>query len=404
MRPLGDVLPTEVILSTLQTPIVQMAGCTGITWQGISFEADKDLAISATNCQSVSFNTCQFWNSGGYGLVLSGSSNVVEACDFRQLGQGGVSTWGGNRSTLTPSGTLIENCQFQSFGRLFWTYQPAIQILQDNDYNPLCMGITVQHNEIHSGPHDAIIYSGSSHTIQYNKIYDVDQFTSDAGAIYTSGCEWGTQGNQIKNNLIFNCGGPLGGFISGIYIDGGGSGVDIEGNILYKSGQLCGIQHNGGRDVQTRYNISYGHWYGIDISNVIFSINNNSSGSQTNFLQKLQYYNYQSAPWSTAYPNLAVIPNTYAQLPGSHWLEPENSVCYGNLQFGGSTDAYRQTSNYAPSMGAITTFFTQVGSNISQNPLFTNPANLDFSLQSGSPMFAIPGFPGINTALIGIQK
>jgi hypothetical protein len=41
---------------------------------------------------------------------------------------------------------------------------------------------------------------------------------------------------------------------------------------------------------------------------------------------------------------------------------------------------------------------------VNQDPLFTNPANLDFSLQSGSPMFAIPGFPGINTALIGIQK
>ena len=106
----------------------------------------------------------------------------------------------------------------------------------------------------------------------------------------------------------------------------------------------------------------------------------------------------------SAFVMVPVRPDGAAGAPAPHWLEPENSVCYGNLQFGGSTDAYRQTSNYAPSMGAITTFFTQVGSNISQNPLFTNPANLDFSLQSGSPMFAIPGFPGINTALIGIQK
>ena len=404
LRPNGDVAPTEVLLSTLQTPILKLAGCTGITWQGVSFEADKDVAVSATNCQSVSFNGCQFWNSGGYGLVLSGSSNLVEGCDFRQLGQGGVWVWGGNRSTLTPSGTLIENSQFQSFGRLFWTYQPAIQLVADEDYNAACMGITVQHNEIHNAPHDAIIYGGNGNTIQYNKIYNVDQWTNDAGAIYSTGCEWGTQGNLIQFNLIRNCGGPLGDWVSGIYLDAGGSGSTILGNILYKTGAMCAIQHNGGRDVQTQYNVCYGSSYGIDISNVTFSIISNTAGSQTNFLQKLQYFNYQSAPWSTTYPNLAVIPNTYAQLPGTHWLEPENSICYGNLQFGGTKDVYRQVSNYYPSLGAITTFFKQVGANVNQDPLFTNPANLDFTLQSGSPMFAIPGFPGINTALIGIQK
>jgi hypothetical protein len=329
---------------------------------------------------------------------------MVERCDFRNIGQTGIWVYGGDRTTLTLSNTLIENNEIQKFGRLFWTYQPGIYIMNDYDYNPLCMGITIQHNEIHHGPHDAIIYTGNAHIIQYNHIHDVDQWTSDAGAIYTTGCEWGTQGNQIKNNLIRECGGPLGGYVSGIYIDGGGSGADIECNILYNSGQLCGIQHNGGRDVITKYNVIYGSCYGIDISNVIFSINNNDSGSQTNFLQKLQYYNYQSAPWSTAYPNLASIPNTYASLPNTHWLEPENSVCYGNCQYGGiTTDQYRQDSNYYPALGTITSHFSQVGSNISSNPLFTNAVALDFSLQSGSPMLSISGFPGIDTTLIGIQ-
>lgn len=403
LRPVGDVAPTEVLLSTLQTPVVKLTGCTGIAWQGVSFESGKDVLVSATNCQSVSFTGCRFWNGGGYGLVLSGSSNLVEGCDFRQLGQGGVWVWGGNRSTLTASGTVIENSEFQRFGRLFWTYQPAIQIVADEDYNAACMGITVQHNEIHDAPHDAIIYGGNGNTIQYNKIYSVDQWTNDAGAIYSTGCEWGTQGNLIQFNLIRNCGGPLGDWISGIYVDGGGSGSRIVGNILYKAGPMCSIQHNGGRDVQTQYNVCYGSWYGIDISNVAFAILSNVAGSQTNFLQKLQYFNYQSGPWAAAYPNVAAIPNAYAQLPGTHWLEPEGSVCYGNLQYGGgSKDVYRQVSNYYPSLGAITSYFAQVGGNVNQDPQFTNAAGLDFSLKPGSPMFAIPGFPGINASLIGI--
>ena len=403
IRPVGDVLPSEILLSTLQNPIMSMTSCTKITWSGVSFEAAKDILVSAPSCTSVSFYECEFKNNGGIGLNINGSSNKVQRCDFRYQGQTGITAWGGDRATLTPSGTLIENNEIQYFARLFWTYQPGIQILNDPDFNQYCMGFTVQHNEIHHGPHDGIIYNGNNIVIQYNHIHHVDQWTSDAGAIYTTGCEWGTQGNQIKFNLVRECGGPLGGFISGIYIDGGGSGVDIECNILYNSGLLCGIQHNGGRDVQMRYNICSGAWYGIDISNVIFSIINNDAGSQTNFLEKLQYFNYQSAPWSTTYPNLAVIPNTYASIPGTHWCEPENSVCYGNLQYGFSTDSYRQTSNYATGLGAITTFFSQVAANTSGNPLFTNTSTLDFSLQVGSPMLSISGFPGINTTLIGIQ-
>jgi hypothetical protein len=37
------------------------------------------------------------------------------------------------------------------------------------------------------------------------------------------------------------------------------------------------------------------------------------------------------------------------------------------------------------------------------DPLFTDPANLDFSLKPSSPMFTIPGFPGIDATQFGIQ-
>ncbi|WP_285727900.1 right-handed parallel beta-helix repeat-containing protein, partial [Geothrix rubra] len=214
LRPIGDVPPTEILLSTLQTPVVQMSGCQQVTWQGVTFEAAKDRLVSATSCVSVAFRNCTFRNAGGYGLYLNGTSNLVEACDFRQLGQGGVSVSGGSRATLTPSGTVVENSEFQYYGRLFWTYMPGINI----DANS--MGITVQHNEIHHSPHAAILYGGNGITIRYNVIHDATQWTNDAGVIYTTGRDWGNQGNLIQFNLIRNCGSPLGTFLSGIYIDG----------------------------------------------------------------------------------------------------------------------------------------------------------------------------------------
>ncbi|WP_285578083.1 hypothetical protein, partial [Geothrix limicola] len=143
--------------------------------------------------------------------------------------------------------------------------------------------------------------------------------------------------------------------------------------------------------------------YGVDISNVAFEVVNNTSGSSWNLLGKLQYFNYQAGAWATAYPNVAAIPNTWSSLQGTHWLEPEGSVCYGNLHQGITTDIYRQ-HNSATSLAAPISWFSSVGQNLSQDPMFTDPANLDFSLQASSPMFSIPGFPGIDTTQIGIQR
>ena len=406
LRPVGDVPPAEVLISLLQNPLVQMTSAQYITWQGVAFEASRDRLVSTQGCRNVLFTHCQFRNAGGYGLILNGYNNLVDACDFRQLGQGGIWVSGGDRASVTPSGTVIQNSEFQRFGRLFWTYQPGIFIhsLGDWSFNTDCIGITVQNNEIHHAPHAGLIYSGSGNTMQYNHIHDVTQWSNDAGALYTTGREWGTQGNLIKFNLIRNCGqSPFGWSLAGIYVDGSGSGSTVEANILYRSSPWVAVIHNGGRDVITRYNVFYGHSYGVDLVN-FGSLANNTPGSSWNLLEKIKHFNYQTAPWSTAYPSVTAIPNDWTLLVGSHWLEPEGSVMYGNLQYGLSGDVYRQ-GNTMKSLGEPITWFSQVGSNLSQaDPMFTDPANLNFTLKTASPMFAIPGFPGIDTTRIGIQK
>ena len=406
LRPVGDTVPTEVVLSTLQTPILEMYSANYVTWQGVVFEGTKDRLVLAQDCQNVAFRSCAFRNAGGYGMLLRGYNNLVQACDFRDLGQGGIWACGGDRMTLTSSGTVIENSEFQRFGRLFWTYQPAVflQSFGDWAYNNDCMGFTVQHNEIHHAPHAGLIYGGSGHVIRYNHVHDVTQWSNDAGAIYTTGREWGTQGNAIQYNLIRNCGQTAFGWsLSGIYIDGVGSGVTIEGNILYNAAPLCAIQHNGGRDVKIRYNVMSGSSFGVDTVNYGPVKVDNVPGSTWNLLGLLNHFHYQSDPWASAYPTVAAIPNDWTQLKGSHWLEPENCVFYGNLYQGTSPDAIRQENLYS-ALAPPLSWFSQVAGNLSQvDPQFMDVTKLDFRLKTTSPMNGISGFPGIDATQIGIQ-
>lgn len=404
LRPPADLLPKEILLSTLQTPLVTMRNVAFVTWKGIVFEAAKDNLVDAQACTSVGFTGCLFRNAGGWGLLLGGSSNLVEACELTQLGKGGIWVCGGDRHSLAASGTVVENCQIHHYGRLFWSYQPGIYVNSITNYafNDDCAGITVQHNEIHHAPHQAILFQGNNHAIRYNHIHHVCQWTNDAGAIYSQR-DWGSQGNQVQFNLIRNGGGPFGNWILGIYLDACGSGIAIEGNILYKSGPTLAIQHNGGRDVKIRYNVMSGYWFGAVTVNYGTTKVNNTPGSSMNLLEKVSHFNYQSNPWATAYPTVAAIPNDWAQIQGSHWLEPENCVFYGNLLQGDSPDVIRQENVY-PAMAPPLSWFAQVSGNLSQaDPQFMDAANLDFRLKAGSPMFGIPGFPGIDASKIGIQ-
>jgi hypothetical protein len=101
---------------------------------------------------------------------------------------------------------------------------------------------------------------------------------------------------------------------------------------------------------------------------------------------------------------VAAIPNSWSLLQGTKWIEPGGSSCYGNLQYGNSSDVYRQ-HNSATSLAPPVSWFNLLGSNLGQvDPLFVDAANLDFRLQPASPMFAVPGFPGIDVAKIGIQR
>ena len=243
LRPPSDALPGELLLSTLATPVLSLRGVNHVTWSGVSFEAAQGNLVDAQTCSQVTFSHCRFLNAGGWGLLLGGTGNHVDGCELAYLGKGGLWACGGSRPTLTDSGTVVENCDIHHFSRLFWTYQPGIQLtsIGYTPFNDDCSGLTVQHNEIHHAPHQAIAYQGNNHTFRYNLIHHVCQWTNDAGAVYTQR-DWASQGNLFQFNLIRQGGGPFGTWTPALYLDTGGSGLTIEGNIFYQAGPTLAIQ------------------------------------------------------------------------------------------------------------------------------------------------------------------
>lgn len=401
LRPSGDVAPREVLLSRLQVPVLRLTNAAWTTFQGLGFEVAKDTLVEAPTCDHVAFKACTFLNAGGWGLRLGGTQNLVDGCTLSGLGKGGIQAWGGNRFTLTPSGTRIQNCNIHHVSRLLWIAQPAISLgfaalgKQDD-----CVGITVSNNSLHDLPFEALYFLGNDHQIMLNDIHDTCQWTNDAGAIYT-GRDWGSQGSVIRNNLFRHNFGPMGIRVAGVYLDDCASGVTVEDNIFYQCAPQYAIQHGGGRDDVLRYNLFVGQWQGIITDNRGMTAVNGVSGNSFNLLEKIQRYKYQAPPWSTRYPALAAIPDDWAKLQGSHWLQPEGVVIYGNLQYGppGST-LLNQTHT-----GPAAKWFRQIDQNLEGvDPGFKDPTHGDFSLPANSPVWKLPGFSFFDVRQIGIQS
>jgi len=81
---------------------------------------------------------------------------------------------------------------------------------------------------------------------------------TDAGAVYT-GADPASAGNVISNNFFENIGNSDSASVSAIYLDDGGSGMEVDGNVFYKAGtpgtyHMGAIHINGGGNNYFRNN------------------------------------------------------------------------------------------------------------------------------------------------------
>jgi len=363
--------------------------------QRVALEMGRSNLVEIDGGAHNSLVRCALRNAGNSGASISGQDNGLERCEVSETGDDGVRLSGGERSSLTKAGNYVRNSHLHHFARWSWTYHPAVLMSG--------AGHLVQHNVMDSAPHTAILYSGNEHTIEYNVIHHVCEYSSDAGAIYT-GRDWGYRGNEVRYNFIHDVSTWFEGYgVNGVYLDDCVSGNHVFGNILYRITGLA-VLNGGGRDNIVENNILARNGTGMGGDSRGLTAINNVAGDSWNLLERLTYdgIQYQQAPWSAAYPKLALIPNDWAQIsdPAQLWLYPQGCVFSRNVGFANTNFTTESNS------GGTGTFdkYEAMQDNIAdQDPLFVDEASLNMSLKPGSPALSIPGWQAIPFDKMGIE-
>lgn len=237
-------------------------------------------------------------NMAGRGAVSSAGSSGFRFVTVENTGAGGIVIYSGNRLTLVPGNSFIEDSTLHDFARRMRTYHPAINLAGDGD--------RALRNTIYNGPHAGLIFTGNNHQISGNEIYNVVTETADAGAIYT-GRDWTARGTVIEDNFIHDIGTAAQPQATvGIYLDDEACGITIRRNILSHVNQAIFI--GGGRDNLIEDNLFVNSTPAVYVDSRGLSWQKPLVDDPNGVFQNgLGTVNYTQPPYSLHYPALARI-------------------------------------------------------------------------------------------------
>ena len=344
--PPSDLQQTEIFVSLLQEPLLQVKNLSNITLKDLTFEYTCGSGIEIIGGSHNKIESCILRNMGNMAVSLgklapniggliyqntlyngnAGHDNGVLNCEIYVTGEGGIILGGGDRAKLTPGNNFAVNNNIYDCSRWVRTYRAGIFMYG--------VGNIVKNNCIHDLPHTAVFFWGNEHLLEYNEIHHVCMETGDAGAFY-NGRDWTQRGSTIRYNYFHHLHGVegQGGFtdVMAVYLDDWCSGTTVFGNIFYKAGRTVMI--GGGRDNLVENNII------IDGSPAIHVDARGMGwakyyfdGSDSTLFKRLEAVHPHEPPYRQRYPQLARILNDQPALPkgnriirnissGGKWVE-----------------------------------------------------------------------------------
>jgi len=250
--PPSGITPSEIILSSLPNILIA-DGISNLTFKNIGFQYSAGTAVRVKDSNNVTMDQLDVNNIGGKGIeIIGGQSVQLSNSKIHHTGSAAVAVSGGDSATLTSSGHVIHNNHIHNMSTVIMTYTPGVEVNG--------VGVTVAHNLLEQGAHNAITIAGNDHLIEKNEVHHFCLQASDCGAIYT-GRSWSWRGNIIrfnfihdilgyglksvdvaKNEVVYSQNGAV-----GVYLDDGASGFEVSGNIFENAGSRA-LQVGGGRD------------------------------------------------------------------------------------------------------------------------------------------------------------
>jgi len=394
--PIGDIKNQEIFVSTLEEPLVRVKNSAYIEFRNITFEMSRERLFNLEGKHIVISNSI-LRNAGTTAISLRGSFNKIENCNIYNTGNSAIHIFGqkSNIKHLIKANNIITNNNIHHTSQWSTTLFSAIKIGKS-------VGNIISHNEIHDLPYIAIWLQGNEHLIEYNNIYNTNQFNADGGTIY-SGRSWGSRGNVIQYNFIHDITTHFEGYgVYAVYLDDIASGFHIYNNIFYNIDKYA-VMTGGGRDNIIEKNI-FIKTSGFHTDCRGTTAINNKKGNSWNFLEKLGKYdvNYKQGKWKRNYPLLAKIPNNWNRLKSdlypdkfykskekySKWLYPEGSKLIDNRAYNNK----QWIHDSCKSIDYKKTFLEVSNNNTNDNSL----KDIDINLKKGSSLFSInPNFKKI---------
>lgn len=323
--PSESLADNKIQLSIVSDTLIQLNDVSYVTLQGLNMEATRGSAIEVNGGSNNLITQASIRNTGAVAVVIDGHNNGITSSYIANV-NGGIELGGGDKKTLTPGENYAEDNHIHNFSRIKKTYNPAVNLSG--------VGQRVAHNEMHDAPHNAIMFNGNDHLIEYNEIYSVNQESDDMSAIY-AGRNTTNRGHVIRYNYIHDLHSSSTAYegTMGIYLDDLQSGTVITGNVF--ANMKTGIFVNGGRDNIINNNIFAETPRSVSISDwgLRFLDNWALHGYGTYrdpITMELVDFDHTQPPYSK-YPHLSNILEDEAYLP--KYNEVTNNLFYKSSDF-----------------------------------------------------------------------
>ncbi|MGA7306611.1 MAG: right-handed parallel beta-helix repeat-containing protein [Rhodothermales bacterium] len=270
---------SEVFVSMMEKPLVELMNASFVTLRDVTVEFGRGMGIYMEGGEHDMIAGCTVRNVGTTGILMgrgarqtgsdttpenyqgeevsgeigtlinqlynnttwnrgAGHDHTIRSCDVYNTGAGGVFLSGGDRSTLTPGNSTVENCRM-------WNNQRRNKFLWAG-INVDGVGNRVAHNEVFDSDYQGIMVHGNDHVFEYNDVHDIGMDSDDTSPWYM-GRDPSARGNIIRYNYFHDVGRPdrMG---MGVYLDDGTCGTLVYGNVFKKVASYGTVYSNSGSD------------------------------------------------------------------------------------------------------------------------------------------------------------